>query len=178
MCLSSSRLEFNDDDVDEEDDDDDDGELDADDGRRCSVAGPGVSTGTAINDCRNTGLARLVTVPFAGSLTYVLMGGHNIAASVSSSSFSDCGILITSGKSAIAAGCSCDSSVLPPLPMPSPPPTPVPDPGTTFSGITNPLSLDMLRRRCSIRAFSDDRPISAYAFIVLKYLLYGCSMRL
>jgi len=30
MCLSSSRLEFNDDDVDEEDEEDD-GELDADD---------------------------------------------------------------------------------------------------------------------------------------------------
>lgn len=48
----------------------------------------------------------------------------------------------------------------------------------TFSGMTSPRSLDMLRRRCSIRAFNEDRPISAYAFIVLKYLLYGCSTRL
>jgi len=151
MCLSSSRLEFNDDDVDESDDDDDDGEDDADNGRRCSGAG------APTNICRDadlcTGSARLVAVPVTGiaqtPCTCVSVGGHSTA-----SPFSDRGILITSGKSGI------------------------PDPGTAFSGITNPLSLDMLRRRCSIRAFSDDRPISAYAFIVLKYLLYGCSTRL
>lgn len=45
--------------------------------------------------------------------------------------------------------------------------------------MTSPRSLDMLRWRCSIRAFNDDRPISAYG-VFTKYLLplYGRSTRL
>lgn len=104
ICLSSSRLEFNEDeeDEDEDDDDDEDGEEDADDGRRCCSA-VGATSG-----CRATifiGFAYLVTVLTTGGgpFTYVLVGGHNTAAAVSTSSSDRGFLLITSGKSDMAA---------------------------------------------------------------------------
>lgn len=170
ICLSSSRLEFNEDEDDEdededEDDDDEDDEEDgddvADDGRRCCCSAAG-----ATSCCRATvfiGFAHLVTVLMTGGgpFTYVLVGGHNMAAAALTSSSGRGFLLITSGKSDMATKWRSSAQ---------------PSTSTTFSGMTSPRSLDMLRWRCSIRAFNDERPISAYG--VLKYLLYGCSTKL